>query len=61
MWNTKHFLLHKQHQRNNTTNINNIDYTINDGSYTKSELMTELENTAGVTTATYSSTTGKIR
>ena len=45
---------------NNAININSTDYTINDGSYTRSELMTELENIPGVTTATYSSTTGKV-
>ena len=56
--NTFHYI--NSTKGNNIININGVDYTVNDGSYTKSELMTELENTAGVTTATYSSTTGKV-
>jgi len=46
---------------NNTINtVSNSDETIPNGSYTKDELMTALATTTGITSATYSSTTGKV-
>ena len=46
---------------NNTiTTVNDGDETIADGSYTKDELMTAVAALTGVSSATYSSTTGKV-
>jgi hypothetical protein len=56
--NTFHYI--NSTKGNNTININGSDTVISDGSYTKSELMSELQSNADVTTASYSSTTGKV-
>jgi hypothetical protein len=45
---------------NNMITIGGTDYTIPNGSYTKDELMTVLTTIAGITLATYSSTTSKV-
>lgn len=45
---------------NNKITINSTEYTIPDGSYTKNELMTEVDNFIPVSSASYSSTTGKV-
>lgn len=45
---------------NNKITINSVEYTIPDGSYTKNELMTYVDNFAAVSSASYSSTTGKV-
>ena len=45
---------------NNKITVDSVEYTIPDGSYTKNELMTEVDNFAAVSSASYSSTTGKV-
>lgn len=46
---------------NNVITVDGADYTISDGSYTKDELMTAIENsTVHIHNSTYSSTTGKV-
>ena len=45
---------------NNKITVNSVELTIPDGSYTKNELMTTLQSLVGITTAAYSSTTGKV-
>lgn len=45
---------------NNKITVDGVEYTISDGSYTKSELLTELDNVTHVHIPTYSSTTGKV-
>jgi hypothetical protein len=56
--NTFHYI--NSTKGNNIININSTNYTVPDGSYTKDELMTTLETLAGISSANYSSTTGKV-
>jgi hypothetical protein len=45
---------------NNAITVDGTEYTISDGSYTKNEILTEIDNITHVHIPTYSSTTGKI-
>lgn len=56
--NTFHYI--NSTKGNNAITVDGIEYTISDGSYTKNEILTELDNVTHVHIPIYSSTTSKI-